>query len=367
MPLESLVATIGALKGRIEQHQALLRQSEALTRYVLIDPLLRELGWDTEDPHKVRPEAGGLGGIADYELRQGDSTVALLEAKKLGQGVTRDGIGQALNYCNQRGIAYMIVSDGDKWEMYEVFRQAPIEDRLLAAFSISADAAYQCALKALYLWQPNLGSGKRVESPPEQTMVPMPAPQSPAVLAEPPAPTPVFSPPVPPSTDEWTGKRLAYPGQQPPVPPSTDEWTGKRLAYPGQQQPVPPSTDGWTSLVDLRPGIGKNAPSTIRLPDGEERQIKTWWHVLFEVAAWLSRTGRLTRDMCPVRREKSRYRHIVHTEARHSNGNEFVAPRQLPNGIFLEADYNANDSTGNARFLLTRCNQAPAEVLLKFD
>ena len=125
MPLESLVATIGALKGRIEQHQALLRQSEALTRYVLIDPLLRELGWDTEDPHKVRPEAGGLGGIADYELKQGDSTVALLEAKKLGQGVTPDGIGQALNYCNQRGIAYMIVSDGDKWEMYEVFRQAP--------------------------------------------------------------------------------------------------------------------------------------------------------------------------------------------------------------------------------------------------
>ena len=126
MPLESLVATIGTLKGRIEQHQALLRQSEALTRYVLIDPLLRELGWDTEDPHKVRPEAGGLGGIADYELRQGDSTVALLEAKKLGQGVTPEAIGQALNYCNQRGIAYMIVSDGDKWEMYEVFRQAPM-------------------------------------------------------------------------------------------------------------------------------------------------------------------------------------------------------------------------------------------------
>ena len=197
MPLESLVATIGVLKGRIEQHQALLRQSEALTRYVLIDPLLRELGWDTEDPRKVRPEAGGLGGIADYELKQGDSTVALLEAKKLGQGVTPDGIGQALNYCNQRGIAYMIVSDGDKWEMYEVFRQARIEDRKLAPFSISADAAYQCALKALYLWQPNLGSGKRVESPPEQTMAPMPAPPAPAVPTPTPTPAPAAMPQLP--------------------------------------------------------------------------------------------------------------------------------------------------------------------------
>ena len=27
-----------------------LHKSESLTRYVLIDPLLRELGWDTEKP-----------------------------------------------------------------------------------------------------------------------------------------------------------------------------------------------------------------------------------------------------------------------------------------------------------------------------
>ena len=45
MPLEDLVATIEKLKGRIEKHRPLLVHSEALTRYVLIDPLLRELGW----------------------------------------------------------------------------------------------------------------------------------------------------------------------------------------------------------------------------------------------------------------------------------------------------------------------------------
>ena len=33
-----------------------LRQSEMQTRYALIDPLLRELGWDTENPALVRPE-----------------------------------------------------------------------------------------------------------------------------------------------------------------------------------------------------------------------------------------------------------------------------------------------------------------------
>ena len=45
-----------------------LRQSEALTRATLIDPLLRELGWDTEDPALVAPEYRLGRGYADYAL-----------------------------------------------------------------------------------------------------------------------------------------------------------------------------------------------------------------------------------------------------------------------------------------------------------
>ena len=43
-----------------------LRRSEALTRYELIDPLLGELGWDTQDPDLVVPEyrSGEIG--VDY-------------------------------------------------------------------------------------------------------------------------------------------------------------------------------------------------------------------------------------------------------------------------------------------------------------
>ena len=104
-----------------------LRQSEALTRYVLIDPLLRELGWDTEDPDSVRPEYRDAGGYADYALMGLDRPAALTEAKKLGEPLT-SGIEQALNYCNRQGINFMIVTDGDRWELYEVFRQARIED-----------------------------------------------------------------------------------------------------------------------------------------------------------------------------------------------------------------------------------------------
>ena len=57
MILESLLELVETLKARIDTHGDQLRKSEALTRYALIDPLLRELGWDTEDPNRslVRP------------------------------------------------------------------------------------------------------------------------------------------------------------------------------------------------------------------------------------------------------------------------------------------------------------------------
>ena len=170
MLLEDLLALIDELKGRIQQHGSLLRQSEALTRYVLIDPMLRELGWDTEDPDKVRPEYQDSGGSADYALMSEGKPVALVEAKKLGLPLA-SGIEQALNYCNQQGINYMVVTDGDHWERYEVFRPARIQDRKLMAITITGELAYQGALKASYLWQPNFGSGKMVELPPELVIV----------------------------------------------------------------------------------------------------------------------------------------------------------------------------------------------------
>ncbi|MDE2686206.1 MAG: hypothetical protein OXI16_01710 [Chloroflexota bacterium] len=62
MPLESLHALIEKLRQRIQSHRSILSGSEWLTRYTLIDPLLRELSWDTEDPELVIPEYSSGGG-----------------------------------------------------------------------------------------------------------------------------------------------------------------------------------------------------------------------------------------------------------------------------------------------------------------
>ena len=56
MLLDDLYQSIENLRERMENHQDKLKQSEALTRSALVDPLLRALGWDTENPSQVIPE-----------------------------------------------------------------------------------------------------------------------------------------------------------------------------------------------------------------------------------------------------------------------------------------------------------------------
>ena len=123
-----LQSVIEKLQKTIEAHRRYLAENEIRTRQVLIDPLLRELGWAVSDPEVVQLEYWVKKQRADYALMSDGQPVAVIEAKKLGIDL-EDQIMQALNYANAGGIPYMILTDGDKWEMYEVFKQGALEEK----------------------------------------------------------------------------------------------------------------------------------------------------------------------------------------------------------------------------------------------
>ena len=179
MPLDDLVGAIETLKQRIRTHGSTLRANEIRTRVALIDPLLTVLGWDVSDPALVTPEYTVGEGRADYALHGSESIpAAMVEAKRLGHALSDDERMQMLNYANARGVRYAAVTDGDVWEFYEVFKQAPLEDRRLLSLRIANTPAHELALRLLLLWRPNLASGQpTTASQPlfDWTIVPQPA------------------------------------------------------------------------------------------------------------------------------------------------------------------------------------------------
>ena len=76
--------------GRIEKYRDILSQNEERVRYYLINPLLRKLGWDPEDPDLVVPENKTSEGYPDYTLRepnQKGKKIMIIEVKKLSSGL----------------------------------------------------------------------------------------------------------------------------------------------------------------------------------------------------------------------------------------------------------------------------------------
>ena len=137
MPLDDLVSVIETLQQRIHDHGDTLRQNEYRTRVALIDPLLRALGWDVADPAVVMPEYDVSGRKADYALLSGEGQpAATIEAKKLAESLESHRM-QMLNYSNASGVEYAGLTDGNRWELYEVFKRGPLEDRRVLDVTLS--------------------------------------------------------------------------------------------------------------------------------------------------------------------------------------------------------------------------------------
>ena len=321
MLLDELVQTIETLKQRISDYGTELRQSEALTRYALIDSLLRELGWDLEDPAQVRPEYSGAGGgFADYALF-GDGAMgkpaAMLEAKSLDTPLTSNVVNQAFQYCFQIGIGHMVITNGNHWRWFDLLTPGlAIEKREMASVTLTTDPAHQCALKLLALWRPNLASGQPIA-----------------------ASEPILS-------------VASQPGETAQAP--------QTVATP----PPPPSGEGWTSLVEFQPGAS-NQPPRIHLPDGTEKQLQYWYRLLMETAGWLIRTGHLTTEQCPVTNNGKVS--IVNTEPQHQSGNAFFRSHQLSNGLYLNRHGNKKTLLDYTQSMLKGCHQDPDSVQLRFN
>ena len=314
MVLGDLVGSIELLQERIRSHNAVLRENETRTRMALIDPLLSALGWDISDPGVVTPEFKVSGGRADYALLRADGLpAATVEAKKLGEALESHRM-QMLNYANASGINYAGITDGNHWELYDVFQPSHLEEKRILKVSIANAPAQESALKLLLLWRPNLASGQQ------------PVPAGKPILGDAPR----------------------------PIPKPAD----------AEQVPAPrPKSPDWVVLSKYNPLGGTPCPAAIRFWDGSERTLRHWYELLMLVVEKLYTEGRLTAEDVPIQYSREVYR--IHTKPVHPNGAPFGNYRDVDGTLFVNVRMNARQVRRFSRDLLHRCARNPADVYLQ--
>lgn len=135
-----MAGTIKVMREKIKRYEDAFRNNEMMTRYALVDPLLREMGWDLSDPGMVVPEEDLVksAGKTDYTMfcnmtgrprtlrRSGTADdavfldappVMVVEVKKLEDHLD-SAVVMIAHYMETRGTRYGVLTDGRRWRIY---------------------------------------------------------------------------------------------------------------------------------------------------------------------------------------------------------------------------------------------------------
>lgn len=196
MPLDNLVGVIETLKGRIGDYGQQLQANETRTRMALIDPLLTALGWDVTDPAMVTPEFDVAGRRAGYALLNASRHPAVtIEARKLGDSLEAHRM-EMLRCSNALGVPLAGITDGSRWELYDVFKPGGLTDQRLLELSIAAAPAHHSSMQLLRLWRPNIASAEPIDADGNRLLDEPAAASPPTISLESYNPAPSTKPPT---------------------------------------------------------------------------------------------------------------------------------------------------------------------------
>ena len=145
---------------------------EEHTKYAVVDPIIRALGWDTVDPKVCHPEYPRPfpTGRVDYALfaasdvtdivNDGVLTDAIIESKYLG-ALLEESVSRLQRYAEaespmESGVA--VLTDGGKWWIYDLSLPGSFTSKLVERVDILTGSR-RASAQALNQWLSRSGFG----------------------------------------------------------------------------------------------------------------------------------------------------------------------------------------------------------------
>ncbi len=379
MLLDELVGVIKTLKERIEEHRDELVGSETRTKTVLIEPLLRALGWDVSEPKKVLTEYHAdifgikAGERVDYALMRDGEPTMVLEAKYLDRPLNDvTHAKQLFRYLQNTSAKVGILTNGRRYQFYQdtndvnvkefpplfsvdLTNASPTEVDLLRAFSeecYDPDAAIKLMEEAYYKTaiRETLVAELKI---PQREFVQW-------VMSK------TYDGSRTAGKVEWFTEHVKEALKDFCVANHETSVKSTETNPLPPEPPVPKASSGkWTRLVDFQPVKKTKPPPIIRFENGEERSITYWKRLVVEVAESLIRKGVLTENKCPVSAGFKTGYCLVNSIPEHPSGKPFYGHIELSNGLYIYTYIGSIGSVPSCIGLLKHLGQDPAQVWLK--
>ena len=139
--MAELQEIIERLAEKIDNYKYLYQQNEMAVRDHILNPVLKALGWNPENPEEVRPNVFTGEGVPDYTLFKNDKKVLFVEAKNLSVEVEQKKVlSQLARYCFSEGMRYGVLTNGAMWVLFRSFEEGTtVEQRTIWKVDIFED------------------------------------------------------------------------------------------------------------------------------------------------------------------------------------------------------------------------------------
>ena len=160
--IEELIGFINSLKN----NSRLSDYNEDQTKMAVVQPILRRLGWDTENVDEVSPEFSVENRRVDYALRVKNRSVVFIEAKKPSEDLdSQNHQEQLLDYSFRQTVEIAVLTNGITWSFYLPRAGVDWKSRKFYTIDIIEQEASYVASRFLdLLSKKNIESGKSIRN-----------------------------------------------------------------------------------------------------------------------------------------------------------------------------------------------------------
>lgn len=331
-----LKETLEMVVERMKKYRSLYEQNEMAVRDQIVNPILRGLGWNPENPEEVQPNISTEEGVPDYSLIKNGNKVLFIEAKKLSVDVEqKEVIRQLAKYCFGEGMKYGVLTNGAVWILFRAFQEGTtMSERTVWKIDIESDEQTASIRRLNTISKDNIENIenliKKLQILDEiwKSLLDEPEEMIRGLI-------PIFDRLI----------KEGYPDykfESPEIEDFLRERTKELITPPGEIEVVPhPEPSVWEGTRPRKMKIGSNT-----------YEIRNSFEILVNTANWLIREGKLMKSDCPI--PAGPKRNLIHVEPRHKYGDSFRSPKKLSNGLFIETSYSTPGCINSARRLLEK-------------
>jgi len=335
--MDNLKEIIETVLEKLKKYRSLYEKSEESVRYHIINPILRGIGWDSENPEEVQPNITSEEGVPDYSLLKDSKKVLFIEAKKLSVDIEqKEAIRKLASYCFGEGMKYGVLTNGSVWLLFRAFQEATtIAERIVWKTDVENDDITAIVRRLNTISKENIENIevliKKLQILDEiwQSLLDEPKEMIKGLI-------PVFEGLI----------KEGYPDYEFEAS-DVEDFIKERI-----QELISPPTETVSELTVEPKGVQfEERPRKMKI-EHDVFEIRNSYEILINTANWLIKKGKLKLSDCPV--GMGHKRNLVNREPEHKYGDSFTAPKKLSNGLWIETHYSTASCINNARRLLEK-------------